>query len=167
MPEIRIFLQSFVVQFLIYILSALATLSATAIKQASPAMGKDKKLPEGKGERKKFYSDWLKRLDAQRQIADEKIESLESKKRKELDKAADGLKIWRSNRNQIEEWKYFGDEAEIQRQTGQNSKEWLEQADNMIPYLERRCRTLFTEYNPKISPITVVRKVFRINKEKP
>ena len=53
-----------------------------------------KKLPEGKGERKKFYSDWLKRLDAKKQIADEKIESLEAKKRKELDKAADGLKIW-------------------------------------------------------------------------
>ena len=113
-----------------------------------------KNLPEGKGEKKKFYSDWLKRLDAKKQIADEKIESLGAKKRTELDNAADGLKIWRSNRNRIEEWKYFGDEAEIRRQTGQNSKEWLEQADNMIPYLERRCRSLFTEYNPKISPIT-------------
>ena len=113
-----------------------------------------KKLPEGKAARKEFYRTWLDRLDAKKQIIDDKIGELGSQKGQDLEHAADNLRIWRTNRDRIEEWKYYGRESEIKARTGQTSKKWLEQAEKLIPYYEGLCSRIFKELNPKLIPVT-------------
>ena len=80
-----------------------------------------KKLPEGKEARKEFYRTWLDRLDAKKQIIDDKIGELGPKKGQDLEHAADNLRIWRTNRDRIEEWKYYG--RELIRISGEDDRE--------------------------------------------
>jgi len=113
-----------------------------------------KKLPDDKKERKALYKNWLKRLDSKKQIIDDKIGSLGPRRGKDLEMSCDNLKNWRNNRDRIEEWKYYGTESDIKARTGKSSKQWLEQADEFIPYFEKLCAPIFKDYNPKLIPIT-------------
>lgn len=93
-------------------------------------------------------------MDAKKQIIDDKIGELGPQKGQDLEHAADNLRIWRTNRDRIEEWKYYGRESEIKARTGQTSKKWLEQAEKLIPYYEGLCSRIFKELNPKLIPVT-------------
>ncbi len=113
-----------------------------------------KKLPEDEKEREEFYKSWLERLDSKIQIVEKQINAMTPKRKKELVDACDDLKIWRKNRDRVEEWKYYGSEQEIRDKTGKTSKYWLGQAEKLIPYFEGQCAPLFKDHNPKLIPIT-------------
>lgn len=104
-------------------------------------------------ERKAAYKIWLKQLDIKKKETDEKISGLSKRKRKDLDQSSDALKIWRMNRSRVEKNVYYGMADELEAQTGRSALEWLDEADYLIPFFERQCKKLFTEYNPKLTPL--------------
>ena len=72
---------------------------------------------------------------------------------KDLNDAADSLKLWRRNRSAVENRIYFRHAEELKKETGRTAEEWLESADFLIPVYERACSKLFDEYNPKLTPL--------------
>lgn len=113
-----------------------------------------KKLPEGKKARADFYKSWIERLDSKIAAIDDKIGDLGRVKGKEMEDAVDSLKLWRTNRDRVEEWLYFGKDSDIKAKTGQTGKQWLEQAARLIPVYEHICAPLFKDFTPKLIPIT-------------
>ena len=113
-----------------------------------------KKMRGDEKEREDFYKSWLDRLNTKIQTVEDQISAMEPRKERELEDACDNLKIWRTNRSRVEEWKYYRSEREIKEKTGKTSRYWLNQAEKLIPYFERQCAPIFKDYNPKLIPVT-------------
>lgn len=112
-----------------------------------------KKMPKDKMSRAELYRSWIKRLESKKTAIDDKIGNLGPVKGKEMEDAVDSLKLWRTNRDRVEEWLYYGKDSDIKAKTGQTGKQWLDQAARLIPFYEHICAPLFKEYTPKLIPI--------------
>ena len=66
-----------------------------------------KKMRGDEKEREDFYKSWLDRLNTKIQTVEDQISAMEPRKERELEDACDNLKIWRTNRSRVEEWKYY------------------------------------------------------------
>ncbi|SDB69215.1 hypothetical protein [Butyrivibrio sp. INlla16] len=111
------------------------------------------KAPRAGKAREKAYAKWLERLDKKKKRIDEKIAGLGEQTVKDYIEAADNLKLWRHNRNNVEDRLYFGNADGLMDETGRTAEEWLDRADYMIPLYEDGCHRLFNEFNPRLTPL--------------
>ena len=107
---------------------------------------------EGKT-REKAYKKWLERLSEKKQETEQMIDAKGAEYIKDLNDAADSLKLWRRNKTAVNRRIYYGHAEDLKKETGRCADEWLESADFLIPLYEDRCSDLFDKYNPKLTPL--------------
>ncbi len=104
-------------------------------------------------ERRKAYQNWLEDLRQKKIKTDILIDGLSRKELIELKDAIGGLKQWRSNLAHVEQMLAFDREDELIELTGSTAAEWIGECKTNILKLERRCKKLFDDYNPKLNPL--------------
>lgn len=104
-------------------------------------------------ERRKAYQNWLEVLRQKKIKTDILIDGLSRKELIELNDAIGGLKQWRSNLAHVEQMLAFDREDELIELTGSTAAEWIGECKTNILKLERRCKKLFDDYNPKLNPL--------------
>ena len=112
-----------------------------------------KDIPATELERRRQCKQWLENLKQKKAETDELIVGLNQKKKKEFDEAIEYLKRWRENQSNVEQMMHMGQEERLLEETGFSAIEWLDDAEYFISKGERKCKKLFTEYNPKMDPL--------------
>jgi len=112
-----------------------------------------KDIPATELERRRQCKQWLEGLKQKTMETDELIAGIDPKKKKEFDEAIEYLKRWRENQSNVEQMMHMGREERLLEETGFSALEWLDDAEYFISKGERKCKKLFTEYNPKLDPL--------------
>ena len=112
-----------------------------------------RKAPKEGKERDVAYAAWRSSLDEKKAEVDKIIGELSNRKIQTLNEAMEELKSWRANRAHVDQYIYMGMEDDVLNETGYSAQEWMEDAAYFIPMYERKCKKLFTEYNPRLEPL--------------
>lgn len=112
-----------------------------------------RKAPKKGEEQNKAYAAWRRSLEEKKAETDRMIGELSKRKIDSLNEAMEELKGWRANQAHVDRYIYMGMEDEVRQKTGHSAQEWMEDAEYFIAMYERRCKKLFTEYNPRSEPL--------------
>lgn len=111
-----------------------------------------RKAPKEGKERDVAYAAWRRSLDEKKAEVDKTLGELSQRKIQNLNEAMEELKSWRAERAHIDQCVYMG-MNDILKNTGYSAQELMEDAEYFIPMYERKCKKLFTEYNPRLDPL--------------
>ena len=112
-----------------------------------------KQVSDNEYERRNEFRSWLEDLRQKKIKSDILIDGLSRSEWIELNDAIDGLKRWRSNLVHVEQMVSLDREDELIELTGSSAAEWISECKSNIPKLERKCKKLFDDYNPKLNPL--------------